>query len=257
VKEVRTAKGDVKYSATPRVIRRVMSPETAATMQQLLRDVVAGGTSTRADLLTLDVGGKSGTAKRTSKGQYVAGSYTASFVGLFPQDRPQYVILVKLDNPQNGYYGGVVAGSITNTVLRAALSARNASLDLHQLATSVHAPRPDTTAAGVARARAQARTDSIKRAAMPVERVAAPADTDPRTSASYVVKLPSTTRVAPIATAVRPVPDVAGLPLRAAVRTLHAAGFRVELVPGYGATTLPVAGTPWMPGRVVKLGTAQ
>jgi hypothetical protein len=53
---------------------------------------------------------------------------------------------------------------------------------------------------------------------------------------------------------VSPVPDVHGLTLRAAVRVLHAAGFRVQLMGGATIETTPAAGTPWMPGRVVKLG---
>jgi cell division protein FtsI (penicillin-binding protein 3) len=224
----------------------------------MLREVVSGGTSTKADLATLDVSGKSGTALRTNKGHYQAGAYTASFVGLFPEDRPQFAILVKLDNPQNGYYGGVVAGAVTNVVLRAALSARDASLNLQQLATSVHAPRPDTSLAARVAAKAKSRADSVRLAALPAPRPAAiAADTDPRTSASYVIKLPSALRIAPVTNAVRAVPDVSGLSLRAAARTLHAAGFRVELISGQAPQTIPAAGTLWMPGRVVKLSAEQ
>jgi len=54
----------------------------------------------------------------------------------------------------------------------------------------------------------------------------------------------------------RAVPDVAGLPLRSAVRALHAAGFRVQLVQGAALPLVPVAGTMLEAGRVVKLGIA-
>ena len=260
IRSVTTPAGDTVYASHTRVLRRVMRPDVATVMQKMLRDVVSGGTSTKADLATLDVAGKSGTARRAVKGRYEAGAYTASFVGLFPQDNPQFVILVKLDRPQNGYYGGVVAGGVTNVVLRAALAARDASLDLHELASSVHAPRPDTTAEGRAAERAKARADSIRLAAPPKRVAVVQPDTDPRTSASYVIKLPASTRVAPVAATPRPVPDVSGLPLRVAARTLHAAGFRVQIVHG-GATppntspTVPAAGTPLLPGRVVKLSS--
>ena len=33
----------------------------------------------------------------------------ASFVGMFPADKPQLVILVKLDSPKGAYYGGATA----------------------------------------------------------------------------------------------------------------------------------------------------
>lgn len=276
VKEVRAPTGEVRYTVQRRVVRRVMSPEVAATMRKMLRDVVSGGTSTKADLATLDVAGKSGTARRNVHGHYLAGSYTASFVGLFPNDNPQFVILVKLDNPQNGYYGGVLAGGVTNVILRAALSARDAALDLYTLSSSVHAPRPDTSEAGRAAARAKAHEEGMRAAAesarvraaerrppgessaLPRPAVpppATPADTDPRTSASYVVRLPARVRIAPVAQSLRPVPNVTGLPLRAAVYALHSAGFRVEIVHGTPAGTTPAAGTALAPGRVVKLSS--
>ena len=71
------------------------------------------------------------------------------------------------------------------------------------------------------------------------------------------MKLPANARIAPIIAAARPVPDVTGLPLRAAARTLHAAGFRVQVVPGVPGSTIPAAGTAWMAGRVVKLSVSQ
>lgn len=254
IKEIRAADGTVTYQASRRVVRRIMTPASATELQHMLREVVEGGTSTHADLATIDVAGKSGTAKRALHGKYQAGAYTASFVGLFPGDRPQYVVLAKLDNPQKTIYGGVAAGGVTNVILRAALAARDAALDLHQLSSSVHAPKPDTSAESRRAARAKAAADSAWRAAERAPKVvAAPADTDPRTSASYVVKLPAVRRIAPPVTTVRPIPDVSGMTLRTAVRTLHSAGFRVELMPGTALQTVPAAGTPWMPGRVVKL----
>jgi cell division protein FtsI (penicillin-binding protein 3) len=262
IKEIRAPDGTVLYQEHRRVVRRVMTPQVAQAVRTMLRDVVASGTSTQADLATLDVAGKSGTALRNAHGRYIAGSYNASFVGLFPDDRPQFVILVKLDNPQMGFYGGIVAGGVTNVVLRAALAARDAALNRSELVSSVHAPRPDTTAAGRAAARlreaGQRRIDSVAIAdSLRDAAQTAPADSDPRTGGYYVVKLPVVNRPVPPVVSPRAVPDVSGLPLRMAVRALHAAGFRVQLVPGAPANSVPVAGTMLEPGRVVKLGMQQ
>ena len=138
VKEVRSVDGKVLYRAEPRRVRRVMSLEVARTVQQMLLAVVREGTATKADLATFEVAGKSGTARRTSgSAGYVAGNYTASFVGLFPGNDPQYVVLVKLDNPKGAHYaGGDIAAPVTRIVLRAALSARDAALDREGLAAS-------------------------------------------------------------------------------------------------------------------------
>jgi hypothetical protein len=46
---------------------------------------------------------------------------------------------------------------------------------------------------------------------------------------------------------------VHGLPLRDAVRTLHTAGFRVDLATGPAGATRPAAGTPTREGSVVRL----
>ena len=262
IKEIRDADGTPRYTAHPKVVRRIMTPQVAAAIRAMLREVVTGGTGTKADLATFDVAGKSGTARRNVHGKYEAGQYTASFVGLFPEEDPQYVVLVKLDNPQNGYFGGVVAGSVTSVVLRAALAARDAALNVGELASSVHAPRPDTTAAGRAaektRLAEQKRADSAAAVADSVRKLAvAPPDTDPRTSESFVVKLPARTRTAPPASSPRAVPNVVGLPLRQAVRSLHAAGFRVELVRGAPPVPVPAVGTLLAGGRVVKLGVSE
>ena len=262
VKEIRSPDGVVRYEAERRVVRRVMSPEVAAEVRTMLRDVVAGGTSTKADLATLDVAGKSGTALRNAHGRYIAGSYTASFVGLFPDNKPQFVILVKLDNPQMGFYGGIVAGGVTNVVLRAALAARDAALNRGELESSVHAPRPDTSQAG--KLAEKVRGNTVRRAdsaaiaeSLRVASKVLPADSESRAGASYIVSLPAVQRPVPPVVSLRAVPDVSGLPLRSAVRALHSAGFRVELVPGVAYTLLPAAGTMLEPGRVVKLGVKQ
>src|SRR5436309_14733738 len=55
VKEIRNTDGKVLYKAEPRAIRRVMSGETARTVQQMLRAVVEEGTATKADLATFEV----------------------------------------------------------------------------------------------------------------------------------------------------------------------------------------------------------
>src|SRR3954451_5649457 len=138
VKEIRSPEGKVVYSAEPKVVRRVMSFDVSRTVQKMLLAVVQEGTATKADLATFDVAGKSGTARRTSRDEgYTAGNYTASFVGLFPGNDPQYVVLVKLDSPKGAHYaGGDIAAPVTQIVLRAALSARDAALNREDLAAS-------------------------------------------------------------------------------------------------------------------------
>ncbi len=266
VKEVRAPDGKVTYRAETRAVRRVMSGEVARTVQQMLLAVVQQGTATKADLATFDVAGKSGTARRTSANAgYTAGSYTASFVGLFPGDDPQYVVLVKLDNPRGAHYaGGEIAAPVTKIVLRAALAARDAALDRDGLAASEKSTVVDATdkpnakrvvEAKFARAGGDA-TDPVDREAYDPSDNLAAARTAEEQTASYVVELPASRRAAarpPIAVTPRLVPNVSGLSVRQAVRVLHGAGFRVRLVTASSSGTSPAAGTLAAPGSMVQL----
>jgi cell division protein FtsI (penicillin-binding protein 3) len=138
IKEIRAPDGTVRYRHERRVVRRVLSEEVARTMRGILQGVVEEGTGQQAELGRFAVAGKTGTARSVVPGKgYVRGRYTASFVGLFPADRPQYVILVKLQNPTNGsFYASSTAAPIMKIVLEAAIASRDAALDRRELAVS-------------------------------------------------------------------------------------------------------------------------
>ena len=245
IKEIRSADGELVYRAQPKVIRRVVSPSVARDVRQMLLGVVESGTATRADLATYLLGGKTGTARRTVEGKgYVPGNYTASFVGLFPADRPQYVVLVKIDSPPHAYYGGEIAAPVTKVVLRAALAARDAALNRAELATVERVRRPADTA-----------LPAINEAAGDVAAAGeqAPAEELAGSREAVTIGLPFAPRPRAIDQTERPVPDVSGLTLREAVRALHRSGFRVRLIPQRGSATFPAAGSPLAAGSVVKL----
>jgi cell division protein FtsI (penicillin-binding protein 3) len=265
VKEVRSIDGKVLYRAEPRSVRRVMSGEVARTVQQMLLAVVREGTATKADLATFDVAGKSGTARRTSQNAgYVAGNYTASFVGLFPGNDPQYVVLVKLDNPRGAHYaGGDIAAPVTQIVLRAALAARDAALDREDLAASEKIAIAQSRGDPAARANSAADVKFIRRNEPEGPDRPAPDSYDPNRNvakrdpsegtASYVIELPASLKSAAVAIASRAIPDVRGLTVREAVRAIHNAGFRVRLMGASSVGTFPAAGTLAAPGTLVQL----
>jgi cell division protein FtsI (penicillin-binding protein 3) len=249
VKEVRSLDGKVIYRAETRPVRRVMSGEVARTVQEMLLAVVQEGTATKADLLTFDVAGKSGTARRTSQNSgYTTGNYTASFVGLFPGRDPQYVVLVKLDSPKGKHYaGGDIAAPVTQIVLRAALAARDAALNREDLAGSEKTAVGSTT-----RVVSRDPTEHIDAASYDPSDNLRPRDAAEGTR-SYLVDLPASRVTAPLAVAPRAVPDVRDLAVREAVRALHASGFRVRLSTGSMTGTSPAAGTMSPPGIIVQL----
>lgn len=93
--------------------RRIMSAETAAKVDKMLRKVVSdNGTGTAAKISGYRVAGKTGTAQKIdpTTGEYSNALYDASFVGYAPAENPQLLVAVVVDEPTVGsYYGGDVA----------------------------------------------------------------------------------------------------------------------------------------------------
>ena len=240
VREIRAPDGEVVYRHRRRVVRRVMPAAIAAELRAMLTTTVREGTAVQADVAGYEMGGKTGTARRVSAGGYTR-RYTASFVGLFPAEDPQYVILVKLDDPTGDYYGGKTAAPVSRVVIEAALAARDAALDRSALASR---PRPRPV------------PDDARRASVAAETTVAALTEAPVVGTGSVPHVYALTappaRRAPRPTP-RAVPDVRGLTLRGAVHALHVAGFRVQLVSGSGGETLPAAGALAAPGTVVRL----
>jgi cell division protein FtsI (penicillin-binding protein 3) len=95
----------------PRPIRRVISSETAAIVARMMQKVVESGTGMEAGLDEYQVSGKTGTAQKTDEnGSYDNQKFIASFTGFVPARKPELVILVVVDEPQENHYGGTVAG---------------------------------------------------------------------------------------------------------------------------------------------------
>lgn len=114
------ASGRVVEQVKPAEQRRVLEPETARTIRELMRGVVEQGTGRRAQIPGYDVGGKTGTANKVEHGAVVE-KYIGSFAGLVPVDDPRLVIVVSIDEPAGIYYGGYVAAPVFQAVARDAL----------------------------------------------------------------------------------------------------------------------------------------
>jgi cell division protein FtsI (penicillin-binding protein 3) len=91
---------------------QVVSPETSATMRQLLRYVVTDGTGKKADVPGYDVGGKTGSAEKPGRHGYQAHKLVTSFCATFPVENPRYLVFVILDEPHGtkATYGFALAG---------------------------------------------------------------------------------------------------------------------------------------------------
>lgn len=80
--------------------RRVFTAATSARMRQLLRMIVQYGTGRKADAPGFRVGGKTGSAEKPGAGGYRHHSLIATFASAFPMDKPRYVVIAMMDEPQ-------------------------------------------------------------------------------------------------------------------------------------------------------------
>jgi cell division protein FtsI (penicillin-binding protein 3) len=221
IKEIRAPDGSVVYTHQPEPVRRVVSPDVAAHLRAMLRNVVdRGGTGASAALTTYSVAGKTGTARLAGPKGYLSGEYTAVFASIFPAEDPQLAMVVRLDDPRGGY-AALTAAPVTRQVLEEILGARTEAIDRRRLSNEPPPAPPD-----------QALID---------------AGTVP-----YVVQWPDTGAPAPAGP--RPVPDVIGLSPREAVRRVLRVGLNARLE-GLGtiSRTRPAVGDSVKAGGVVVL----
>jgi len=103
---------------------RVISEKTANELvSRVFEPVVEEGTAKLGRLDGFGIAGKTGTAKkfdRTSN-SYNTGKYTASFVGFVPVGRPRLSMIIVLDEPKEGYYGGQVCAPVFRDIARQVL----------------------------------------------------------------------------------------------------------------------------------------
>jgi len=106
---------DVSTRSGKRVVSRAVSEQ----MLSMLRGVVVEGTGTAAAIPGYTVAGKTGTAAKIEpSGRYSTSRYVASFVGLVPASKPKLVVMVMVDEPRGGFYGGDVAAPAFREIAR-------------------------------------------------------------------------------------------------------------------------------------------
>ncbi len=102
---------------------RIFSANVAASVLRMLQNVVEeDGTGKRARIQGIHVGGKTSTAQKASARGGYGSKVVASFTGLFPIDKPEYLILVVVDEPEPQHYGGVVAAPVFKEVAEKTLA---------------------------------------------------------------------------------------------------------------------------------------
>ncbi len=82
-------------------VRRVISEKTSEIMRLALESVVAYGGGKSAYIEGYRIGGKTGTAQKSSNGVYLVNNYIMSFMSVVPANKPEAVLYLAIDNPKN------------------------------------------------------------------------------------------------------------------------------------------------------------
>lgn len=95
-----------------KLAKQVLKPETSQKMRYLMRLNAEKGTGTKANVGGYYVGGKTGTAEKVINGRYAKNKLLTDFIAVLPADKPRYLVLIMLDEPQGlpETYGFATAG---------------------------------------------------------------------------------------------------------------------------------------------------
>lgn len=118
VKQIQDKNGNVIENKNPVLIKKTISKETSEIVKDYMLGVVQEGTGSTAAVEGYDVGGKTGTAEKLPRGRE---KYVLSFIGYAPQDNPQVVVYVVIDeinasDPANGRYAPGLAADIMKEI---------------------------------------------------------------------------------------------------------------------------------------------
>ena len=96
VERIENADGHVLSSKQSVLVKKTVSPAVSDKLKEYMYETVERGTGTHAQVEGYAVGGKTGTAEKLPRGE---GRYLSSFIGYAPQDNPEVMIYVILDEP--------------------------------------------------------------------------------------------------------------------------------------------------------------
>ncbi len=103
----------------PQVVRQVVSPQTAATVTQMLVQSSQHSEALTCLIPNYAVAAKTGTSTPDPKNPALT---YASVIGYAPADHPRFVVLVKLDHPHTNIFGGGAAGPLWRALVRQLLA---------------------------------------------------------------------------------------------------------------------------------------
>lgn len=125
VKRITDSNGEIVAENYPTALKKTISKETSEIMKVMMEDVIKKYSGYYSYIPGFRISGKTGTTQKYSDGK-ISGTYIASFVGCFPADNPDYVVLILADEPSGGsYYGSIVATPYAKLIIEDIIEYKN------------------------------------------------------------------------------------------------------------------------------------
>jgi len=242
-------KGDNMMPASVPV--RILKPDTAITMRQMMEGVVLNGTGSKAKLAGYSVGGKTGSAQIFDFAtKHYTHSYNGSFVGFAPLTNPAIVVVVTLNGTHGTLgFGGQAAAPVFHEVATEALRVLEVPKDLPDAPPANKLVPTDDDLNDLASADLESSQPNILEEGDDDEAPAAPA-----APARPAPVSPVLTAQAPAAPAGPTVPDFKGMTMRAVLAEAARKGLTV-LPNGSGVARVqnPAAGSVLHQGERIRV----
>ncbi|MGI4867507.1 MAG: penicillin-binding transpeptidase domain-containing protein [Janthinobacterium lividum] len=249
VKQIKQADQVLEQFEAPVLSEKICSDETLRKLRAMMEGVVLHGTARAIRPKDYTIAGKTGTAWKFKNGRYTK-TYSTSFCGYFPTDKPRYSCIVVIDSPSKGrIYGGDVAAPVFRDIADRCMARDQASQRPMLARVPAHRTPAPLVRAGV--------QDEI---ALVCQKMGLPAQTQATGGEEWVratraVDTAGVTRsveVTPNKSVARAnhMPDARGLTLRDALFMLENRGLRVKTTGTGRVREQSIA-----PGEAVKRGT--
>ena len=102
VKQIQDENGNVIETKDPVLLRKTISADTSKMLKTYLKATMDYGTGQRAQVEGYDIGAKTGTAEKLPRGN---GKYLLSYIGYAPQENPEILVYVVIDEARNDSAG--------------------------------------------------------------------------------------------------------------------------------------------------------
>jgi cell division protein FtsI (penicillin-binding protein 3) len=227
--------------------RRVIGERTAATMREMMEQVILQGTGKGfAQPEGYTAAGKTGTAQKIdpATGRYSKTNYEDSFIGFAPVNNPVVTILVNLDSPAGRQEGGPTAGPVFRDVAEQTLAYLNVPHDLPE------PPQLEMTALRQKRFVPRREAMFMKKAARNESAL--------RHADSRIATVPESTTIAIAEGQAVTVPKLVGQTVRGVTEACSRLGLMPVLVgDGIAMDQSPDAGTRVLPGSRITVHFAR